>query len=80
MSMSILISVKIKRDCLGKELFPEREGYLDVYHHYGLTGAKSVFAHCVHLEEGSGSVCIKPTLRLPSAQPQTCSWVAVCFR
>ncbi|MGE8541267.1 MAG: guanine deaminase [Acinetobacter sp.] len=34
-----------------KELFPEQNGYLDVYHHYGLTGAKSVFAHCVHLEE-----------------------------
>lgn len=34
-----------------KELFPEREGYLDVYHHYGLTGSKSVFAHCVHLED-----------------------------
>ncbi|TQR62473.1 guanine deaminase [Acinetobacter sp. RF14B] len=34
-----------------KDLFPEREGYLDVYHHYGLTGSKSVFAHCVHLEE-----------------------------
>src|SRR5690606_19114952 len=34
-----------------KELFPERESYLDVYHHYGLTGSKSVFAHCVHLEE-----------------------------
>ena len=34
-----------------KELFPEQQGYLDVYRHYGLTGAKSVFAHCVHLEE-----------------------------
>ena len=34
-----------------KELFPERQSYLDVYHHYGLTGSKSVFAHCVHLEE-----------------------------
>ena len=34
-----------------KDLFPELEGYLDVYHHYGLTGSKSVFAHCVHLEE-----------------------------
>ena len=34
-----------------KELFPERESYLDVYHHYGLTGSKSVFAHCVHLED-----------------------------
>lgn len=34
-----------------KDLFPEQNGYLDVYHHYGLTGQKSVFAHCVHLEE-----------------------------
>nr|WP_302444475.1 guanine deaminase [Hafnia alvei] len=34
-----------------KALYPERKGYLDVYHHYGLTGKNSVFAHCVHLEE-----------------------------
>ena len=34
-----------------KDLFPEQKGYLDVYHHYGLTGSQSVFAHCVHLEE-----------------------------
>lgn len=34
-----------------KELFPEQKGYLDVYDHYGLTGQRSVFAHCVHLEE-----------------------------
>ena len=34
-----------------KSLFPEQKSYLDVYHHYGLTGKKSVFAHCVHLEE-----------------------------
>ncbi len=34
-----------------KELFPEQKGYLDVYHHYGLTGKKSVFAHCVHLKD-----------------------------
>lgn len=34
-----------------KDLFPEQKGYLDVYHHYGLTGQRSVFAHCVHLEE-----------------------------
>ncbi len=34
-----------------KELFPEQNGYLDVYDHYGLTGERSVFAHCVHLEE-----------------------------
>ncbi|QXN62107.1 guanine deaminase [Serratia fonticola] len=34
-----------------KALFPERRSYLDVYHHYGMTGRKSVFAHCVHLED-----------------------------
>ncbi|MEZ8094028.1 guanine deaminase [Photobacterium swingsii] len=34
-----------------KELFPEQDGYLDVYHHHGLTGSKSVFAHCIHLED-----------------------------
>ncbi|UOB52406.1 guanine deaminase [Acinetobacter junii] len=32
-----------------KDLFPHQNGYLDVYHHYGLTGQRSVFAHCVHL-------------------------------
>ncbi|MDY6457810.1 guanine deaminase [Acinetobacter faecalis] len=34
-----------------KDLFPEQKGYLDVYHHYGLTSSRSVFAHCVHLED-----------------------------
>lgn len=34
-----------------KSLFPEHENYLDVYHQYGLTGQRSVFAHCVHLED-----------------------------
>lgn len=34
-----------------KTLFPERENYLDVYHHYQLTGRRSVFAHGIHLEE-----------------------------
>jgi guanine deaminase len=32
-----------------KALFPERKGYLDVYDHYQLIGARSVFAHGVHL-------------------------------
>ncbi|MCE0492125.1 guanine deaminase [Pantoea sp. Mb-10] len=34
-----------------KALFPSHDGYLDVYHHYRLTGKRSVFAHCLHLEE-----------------------------
>lgn len=34
-----------------KSLFPDRSGYLDVYDHYQLAGRRSVFAHCVHLED-----------------------------
>ncbi|WP_263262982.1 guanine deaminase [Pseudomonas sp. RIT-PI-S] len=34
-----------------KALFPERQGYLDVYDHYHLLGERSVFAHGVHLCE-----------------------------
>ena len=30
-------------------LFPDRQGYLDVYDHYGLLGRRSVLAHGVHL-------------------------------
>ncbi|WP_163324342.1 amidohydrolase family protein, partial [Enterobacter hormaechei] len=33
-----------------KSLYPDHDGYLDVYHQYGLTGKNCVFAHCVHLE------------------------------
>lgn len=34
-----------------KKLFPQQQNYLDVYDHYGLTGPRSIFAHCIHLEE-----------------------------
>ncbi len=33
------------------ELFPERRSYLDVYEHYGLLGPRSVYAHCIHLDQ-----------------------------
>ncbi len=32
-----------------RELFPERDGYLDVYDHHGLVGRRAVFAHGVHV-------------------------------
>ncbi|XES82246.1 guanine deaminase [Franconibacter pulveris] len=32
-------------------LWPEHESYLGVYHHYQLTGKRSVFAHAIHLAE-----------------------------
>ncbi|MCX8956047.1 guanine deaminase [Erwinia psidii] len=34
-----------------KALFPANDGYLDVYHQHQLTGRRSVFAHCLHLED-----------------------------
>lgn len=34
-----------------KSLYPERVGYLDVYDHYGLTGARSIYGHCIHLAD-----------------------------
>ncbi|WP_414163361.1 guanine deaminase [Superficieibacter sp. BNK-5] len=34
-----------------KDLWPEHERYLDVYHHYQLTGERSVFAHGIHLDD-----------------------------
>lgn len=38
-----------------QSLFPERDGYYDVYAHYGLTGPRAVFGHCVHLRDDERS-------------------------
>ncbi len=34
-----------------KELFPEARSYLDVYDRHGLLGPRSVFGHCLHLDQ-----------------------------
>nr|WP_233268308.1 guanine deaminase [Pantoea sp. BAV 3049] len=34
-----------------KKLFPWSRSYLDVYDHYGLVTAKSIFAHAIHLDD-----------------------------
>ena len=34
-----------------KELFPESENYFGVYQDFGITGANSVFGHCIHNTE-----------------------------
>lgn len=33
------------------ELFPGFARYLDVYEHFGLTGARSIYGHCIHLND-----------------------------
>ena len=35
-----------------KRLFPAAGSYADVYDRYGLLGPRSLFGHCIHLEEG----------------------------
>jgi len=34
-----------------KSLYPQHDHYIDIYHHHGLTGPQSIFAHCVHLTD-----------------------------
>ena len=31
------------------ELFPQQRDYLDVYEHFGLTGPRTIYGHCIHL-------------------------------
>lgn len=38
-----------------KELFPERDNYVDVYAHYGLTGPRAIFGHAIYLNESEWS-------------------------
>lgn len=45
------VSENLKEIAWVKSLFPAREGYVDVYDHYGLIGPKSVLAHAVHLTD-----------------------------
>ena len=33
------------------ELFPDNRSYLDVYDTYGLLGPRSIYGHCIHLDE-----------------------------
>jgi guanine deaminase len=34
-----------------RKLFPQCSGYLNVYDHFGLLGPRSIFAHCIHLDD-----------------------------
>ncbi len=40
-----------------RSLFPERDSYLDVYDHYGLTGPRAIFGHGVHMSEADFAHC-----------------------
>lgn len=34
-----------------KQLFPQQRSYLDVYDSFGLLGERSIYGHCIHLDE-----------------------------
>jgi hypothetical protein len=58
------------------DLWPEHERYLDVYHHYGLTGERSVFA-AIHLHHSEWQ-CLHDTGSAVAFCP-TCFSAAGCF-
>ncbi|MFI0259021.1 guanine deaminase [Streptomyces sp. NPDC017056] len=42
-----------------RSLFPDRDGYLDVYDHYGLLGPRTVLAHGIHLTPAERDRCAR---------------------
>ncbi|MFH8404315.1 guanine deaminase [Streptomyces sp. NPDC018019] len=42
-----------------RSLFPDRDGYLDVYDHYGLLGPRTVLAHGIHLTAAERDRCAR---------------------
>lgn len=45
------LSENLKEIAFTADLFPESKDYLNVYEQHGLVGDRSVFAHCIHLNE-----------------------------
>jgi guanine deaminase len=45
------VSENLREVAWVKELFPERNGYLDVYDHYALCRPRAVFGHGIHLTD-----------------------------
>jgi guanine deaminase len=47
------MSENLKEIALTAELFPDCKDYLQVYEQFGLVGERSVFAHCIHLDDSA---------------------------
>ncbi len=62
-----------------KALYPERTSYLDVYHHYGMTGRKAHLPTACIWKTPSGIVCTRPNHLSPFARPPTCISAAACL-
>lgn len=50
------VSESVGEIAWAKELYPERDGYVDIYHHYGQLGERSILGHGVHLTENEFQV------------------------
>jgi guanine deaminase len=61
------------------KLFPHRRSYLDVYDHYGLLAERSIFGHCIHLDEIDRHAWHRPVRQWPFARLRTCFWVVDCL-
>ncbi|MCH7881299.1 MAG: hypothetical protein IIB69_06945 [Proteobacteria bacterium] len=44
------------------KLFPHRRSYLDVYDRYGLLSERSVYGHCIHLDDTDRQRMVEITL------------------
>jgi guanine deaminase len=55
--------------------FPQASDYLDVYDRFGLVGARSVFAHGIHLSDRECCRLHESGAGWPCAQPQTFPWL-----
>ena len=49
------------------ELFPGHRSYLDVYDHYGLLRDRSIYAHCIHLDDAD-----RARMTAAGAKPSFC--------
>ncbi|WP_019499597.1 guanine deaminase [Pseudanabaena sp. PCC 6802] len=47
------LSENLKEIELTAELFPHSKDYLNVYEQFGLVGDRSIFAHCIHLDDSA---------------------------
>ncbi len=61
-----------------KRQFPWAATYLDVYERYGLLGPRSIFGHCIHLEESEVVTLARAVPSPPSARPPTCFSAPAC--
>ena len=62
-----------------KSLFPDCKNYLDTYDQANLLGRRSIFAHCIHLEEEEWQRLRETSSGIASSSNLQSLWALVCF-